>query len=171
MSSHRRSPSIPIVRLSQPLPPLPLNDVPPLIAYRDDPFPPAEDSPIEASEQLQPPVYEPMYDYLRSHQRPAVIHPPEYCPPQSISDTPRLEPYRDEPFIVTIDETEDLLPPPSYEDSETEVQNQATMQNLMRVTTLDLDYKPIEETCKFLLAMLVIALTVGAVGTAFKWGR
>ena len=72
---------------------------------------------------------------------------------------------------MTIDESEELLPPPSYEDSETEVQNQATIENLMRMTTLDLDSSPAEEICKFLLAMLVIALTIGAVGTVFSWGR
>ncbi|TVY40667.1 hypothetical protein LOCC1_G004983 [Lachnellula occidentalis] len=181
MPNHRRTSSLSHTRLSQPLPPLPLplNDLP---AYRDDPEP-AEDE-GEGGEQVganqteavpsEPPEYQPMHDYLRAHQ---LRHPPHPAP-CSASDSlqvpiapPPFEPYRDEPdepFVVDIDTSQP--PPPSYNDLYRE--HELEMQNLERA--LDAEGDPNERTediCKWVVAMLLITLTVASVGTAFNWGR
>ncbi|TVY51639.1 hypothetical protein LCER1_G006165 [Lachnellula cervina] len=182
MANHRRTSSVSHTRLSQPLPPLPLplNDLPP---YRDDPEP-AEEEAEEGTEHVgtnqtealpsEPPEYQPMYDYLRAHQ---LRHPPlpEPCPvAESVQvpvALPPFEPYRDEPdepFVVDIDTSQP--PPPSYNDLYRE--HAMEMQNLER--TLDAEGDPIERTediCKWVVAMLLITLTVASVGTAFNWGR
>ncbi|TVY28245.1 hypothetical protein LHYA1_G003270 [Lachnellula hyalina] len=183
MANHRRSSSVSHMRLSQPLPPLPLplllSDLP---AYRDDPEP-SEEEGEEGAERVganqaealpsEPPEYQPMYDYLRAHQ---LRHPP-LPEPHSVSDSlqvpiapPRFEPYRDEPdepFVVDIDTSQ---PPPSYNDLYRE--HEIEMQILER--TLDAEGDPVESTediCKWVVAMLLITLTVASVGTAFNWGR
>ena len=79
------------------------------------------------------------------------------------------EPYRDEPFVVTIDHDLSQPPPPSYEELYVEDQNQRQLQSL--VQEFDVDGNPAEEICKFIVAMLLIALTVAMVGTAFHWGK
>jgi len=172
------------MRLSQPLPPLPLplllSDLP---AYRDDPEP-SEEEGEEGAERVgadqaealpsEPPEYQPMYDYLRAHQ---LRHPP-LPEPYSVSDSlqvpiapPPFEPYRDEPdepFVVEIDTSQP--PPPSYNDLYRE--HEIEMQILER--TLDAEGDPVESTediCKWVVAMLLITLTVASVGTAFNWGR
>lgn len=185
MANHRRTPSIPNTRLSQPLPPLPLplNDLPPPIPYRDEPEAvenEGETGEVEANQAealpSEPPEYQPMYDYLRSHQlrnSPA----PEYCPtPGNLrimtGPPPPFAPYRDEPepFVVEIDADTSQPPPPSYTDLYRE--HEIEMQNLER--TLEAEGDPIERTediCKWVVAMLLITLTVASVGTAFNWGR
>ena len=158
------------MRLSRSLPPLPLDELPPRAPYRDNPLPLAVDTQIESSERSQPPDYEPMYDYLRSQNLPAFVDASQYTLRHSIPDNSIQEPYRDEPFIVTIDESGNLLPPPSYDDSQGEVQNQETAEDMTLMTRLDLEANHMEDIFKFLLVMLMIALTVGAVGIAFSWG-
>ncbi|TVY89985.1 hypothetical protein LAWI1_G005842 [Lachnellula willkommii] len=175
MANHRRTSSVSHTRLSQPLPPLPLplNDLP---AYRDDPEP-AEEDVEEGTEHVganqtealpsEPPEYQPMYDYLRAHQ----LRNPPLPEPCSVSDSvqvpiapPPFEPYRDEPDEPFVP------PPPSYNDLYRE--HEMEMQNLERA--LDAEGDPIERTedlCKWVVAMLLITLTVASVGTAFNWGR
>jgi hypothetical protein len=180
MSNHQRTASIPTVRLAQPLPPLPLNDIrsqPPkpgqLPPYRDVPEEGDTEGATPPTAESQPPGYEPMYDYLRSQQRQQPsLNPPQYsCPPDTAqirSSIPPQEPYRDVPFIVTIDASQP--PPPAY--NEIYDQRQEEMQRLIR--EFDMDGGPgehSEEICKWMVAMLIIALTVAAVGTAFNWGR
>ena len=179
---HRRSSSIPTVRLSQPLPPLPITldeiqarNVPQItiIPYHDDPSEDFERSPKsplfpEAPENL-PPSYEPMYDYLRSQQRPAHLLPPTRQTPHIVPEPE--EPYRDEPLVITIDADQDIFqpPPPSYEELYIEHRDRRELQAL--VLELDDDAAPAEEICKFLVAMLFIAFTVAFVGAAFHWGK
>src|SRR6266536_1035332 len=179
MSNHRRSTSISQLRLSQPLPSLPLNDISPQVSnalqpsYLDvaeedegDEPSPLPSPPTEQS-QPQPPDYEPMHDYLRKQQRPT-IHPPQYeCTNERIS-LPPLEPYQDEPFIVTIEASQP--PPPSYDELCEE--HQQELQRLIR--QFDMDESPAElseDVMKWVVAMLLICLTVACVGTAFNWGR
>ncbi|PVH81296.1 hypothetical protein DL98DRAFT_171601 [Cadophora sp. DSE1049] len=175
MPQHHRDPSIPHARLSQTLPPipqsLPMNDLiqaPQLsistqIPYHDDP---AEDE----HSPSQPPGYEPMYDYLRSHQRISLPLPDYECPNTSEQSIPQDE-YHDEPYVVTIIENDTTQPPPpSY--NELYRQNEQEMDRLMR--QFDMDGTPAEQTeelVKWVVAMLLICLTIAAVGTAFNWGR
>lgn len=177
---HRRSSSIPTIRLSQPLPPLPisLDDIRPrnvpaitIIPYHDDP---SEEEQIERSPKSPenlPPSYEPMYDYLRSHQRPTHLLPPSQNTITLIPTSEPAEPYRDEPFVITIDQDNDIFqpPPPSYEELYVEDQTRRELESLVR--EFDVDSAPAEEICKFIVAMLLIALTVACVGTAFHWGK
>lgn len=116
-----------------------------------------------------PPSYEPMYDYLRSQQRPMNLLPPPHAI-QIMSAPEPEEPYRDEPFIITIDHDLSQPPPPSYEELYIEDQNQRELQSLAQ-GGFDVDGSPAEEICKFIVAMLLIALTVACVGTAFHWGK
>jgi len=183
---HRRTSSIPHTRLTEPLPPLPLSElqvqpqvqltISTQIPYHDDP---AEDDITLATlqaqlrAQLSPPGYEPMYDYLRSQQRPQhqihiQIQPPIY----TTSNAPRgvmQEPYRDEPFVVTILEEDDANaqpPPPSY--------NELYRQHEIEMRDFDTEDTPAEQTeelVKWVVAMLLICLTIAGVGTAFNWGR
>ncbi|TVY76146.1 hypothetical protein LSUE1_G004220 [Lachnellula suecica] len=183
MANHRRTPSVPQVRLSQPLPPLPLplSDIPPQVPYRDDPAPVEEVESEEAGDQTgplpsEPPEYIPMYDYLRSRNSQA----PEHCSePGSLriitGPPPPLQPYRDEPggpFVVDIDVdvNDPQPPPPSYNDLYRE--HEIEMQNLQR--TFEEEDDPAERSediCKWVVAMLLMTLTVASVGTAFNWGR
>lgn len=181
---HHREPSIPHVRLSQPLPPLPLslpmNDlIPPpqlsistQIPYHDDP---SENALLVAEHSpSQPPQYMPMYDYLRSHQqqRPSHLPPAYVCPiPTSADPSIPQEAYRDEPFVVTIIEHDTTQPPPpSY--NELYQENEREIQRLMRqFETEDTPTEQTEELVKWVVAMLLICLTIAAVGTAFNWGR
>mgnify|MGYP003662602158 CR=1 FL=1 len=172
---HHRDPSISHARLLQTLPPLPqslpMNDLvqtPQLsistqIPYRDDP---AEDE----HSPSQPPGYEPMYDYLRSHQRVSLPLPVYECPNTPEQSIPQAD-YRDEPYVVTINENNTTQPPPpSY--NELYRQNEQEMDRLMR--QFDMDGTPAEQTeelVKWVVAMLLICLTIAAVGTAFNWGR
>jgi hypothetical protein len=105
-----------------------------------------------------------MYDYLRS--RPS-LPPPQTTPISSLSE--EEERYRDEPFVGTIEHDLSQPPPPAYEELYIEEQNQRQLLSVAR--NFDIDGNPAEEICKFVVAMLLIALTVGAVGTAFHWGK
>lgn len=173
MVNHQRQSSIPHVRLTQPLPPLPLplDDIPPRllsietrIPYRDDPEDEEEEL-LSARSPSQPPRYEPMHDYLRSRQQ--MIPQVPLCPSNSNQQNASEARYRDEPFVVTILESgEDASqpPPPSY--NELYRENEIEMENLRR--EFDLDGTPAERTemiCKWIVAMLLIALTVACVGT------
>ena len=79
------------------------------------------------------------------------------------------EPYRDDPFVITIDHDLSQPPPPSYE--ELYIGDQNTRELQRRLGEVDGDGSAAEEICKFIVAMLIIALTIGLVGTAFHWGR
>lgn len=178
MANQLHETPVPHVRLTQPLPPLPLSNMPPQLSiathipYRDDP----EEEEIEVDGRLQselsPPGYEPMFNYLRSQQRPNV-HPPLYNNCQTISHATIEIPYRDEPFIISIveeDVDDGAQPPPSY--TEIYNPNEIEMRNLLQ--TYDLDGTPAEQTeeiCKWVVAMLLIGLTIAGVGTAFNWGQ
>lgn len=178
---HQRTTSVPHVRLTQPLPPLPLNDIhippPPRLSiatqipYRDDPEEEEEEL-LSARSPSQPPRYEPMYDYLRSRaasqsQSQSInLHLPPNVSVNLNLPNPTEEPYRDEPFVITIvDEVaEGELPPPSY--NELYRQNDIEMETLMR--EFEIDGTPAEQTeeiCKWVVAMLLVALTVACVGT------
>jgi hypothetical protein len=187
---HGTTTSITHARLTEALPPLPLSSTPQLtistqIPYHDDP---ADDDITLATlqshlrAQLSPPGYEPMYDYLRSQQRPTIhiqIQPPVYAPsyvPRSRSAELVEERYRDEPFVVTIleDQAEDAdisqPPPPSY--TELYRQHEIEMQRLVRdFDTEDSPAEQTEELVKWVVAMLLVCLTIAGVGTAFNWGR
>ena len=71
--------------------------------------------------------------------------------------------------MITIDHDLSQPPPPSYEELYIEDQNQRELQSLVR--EFDVDASPAEEICKFIVAMLLIALTVACVGMAFHWGK
>jgi len=79
------------------------------------------------------------------------------------------EPYRDEPFVVTILEEDDANaqpPPPSY--------NELYRQHEIEMRDFDTEDTPAEQTeelVKWVVAMLLICLTIAGVGTAFNWGR
>ncbi|KUJ09613.1 uncharacterized protein LY89DRAFT_627803 [Mollisia scopiformis] len=179
---HRRESSVPHVQLTQPLPPLPLSDIPPRlsiatqISYRDDPEEEEEEllSAHSARSPSQPPRYEPMYDYLRARQQ-MTLQVPTCTRPTSNPENASEEPYRDEPFVITIIdsvEEDDVSqpPPPSY--NELYRQNNIEMENLMRqFETEDTPAEQTEEICKWVVAMLLVALTIACVGTAFNWGR
>lgn len=79
--------------------------------------------------------------------------------------------YHDEPYIVTINENDTTQPPPpSY--NELYRQNEQDMDSLLR--QFDMDGTPAEQTeelVKWVVAMLLICLTIAAVGTALNWGR
>lgn len=182
-SQRARSTSVPHTRLLQSLPPvpLPLEDIVPRIQvpYRDDPESAereVEEERIEGAtpQSSDPPGYQPMYDYLRSKQVTSA-HPPAYgsSPASSslriVTEAPPSleEPYRDEPFVIAIDSSP---PPPSYH--EIYRQHEIEMDNMQRA--LDSESDPAEQTediYKWIVAMLLIVLTVSCVGTAFNWGR
>jgi hypothetical protein len=182
-NQHQRTPSIIThTRLTEPLPslPLPFNERHPQLSiatqlpYRDDP---AQDNISLADLQTQlrsPPGYEPMFDYLRSHQG-LNIRPPIYIPsihPTLLAGNESEEPYRDEPFVVHIvEEAEDIAqPPPSYH--ELYRQHEIDMMRLQR--EFDTDGTPaeqVEELVKWVVAMLMLCLTIAGVGTALNWGR
>jgi hypothetical protein len=193
-SHHRRQISIPVVRLSQPLPPLPspspapnqalpLNNFPPQLSistqipYRDDPS--DEDEEVADSAQSLPPCYEPMYDYLRSQRRPPTALDLAAPCPSNTNPEPPLEPYRDEPFIVQILSSPSSPssagpPPPSYHELYTQNENEMEMQLQNLVREFDMDGSPAEQTeelVKWVVSMLLIALTIACVGTAFNWGK
>lgn len=168
-------PSICPARLSQTLPPLPqylpmndLNQTPQLSISTQIPY--HDDLAEEEHSPSQPPGYEPMYDYLRSHQRISLPLPDYECSNTSEQSIPQAE-YHDEPYVVTINENDTTQPPPpSY--SELYRQNEQEMDRLMR--QFDMDGTPAEQTeelVKWVVAMMLICLTIAAVGTAFNWGR
>ncbi|KAH8669546.1 hypothetical protein BGZ60DRAFT_407749 [Tricladium varicosporioides] len=189
MANHRRlrATSIPPTRLEQSLPPVPLNDIPQItiqIPYRDDPDDEEEDEGAEGADRTreqgtslpsQPPEYQPMYEYLRSKQVTSP-NPPEYgASPSSMNIVTTVtvpveapfQPYRDEPFVVTIDSSP---PPPSYNDLYRE--NGIEMDILERTMAIDGDpAEQTEEIYKWVVGMLLVTLTVASVGTAFNWGR
>jgi len=145
------------------------------LPYRDDP---AEDNISLADLQTQlrsPPGYEPMYDYLRSHQG-LNIRPPIYIPsihPSLPAGNTFEELYRDETFVVQIvdGEAENAAqPPPSYQ--ELYRQHEIDMMRLQH--EFDTDGTPaeqVEELVKWVVAMLMLCLTIAGVGTALNWGR
>ncbi|KAN0091796.1 hypothetical protein V8E51_017643 [Hyaloscypha variabilis] len=167
--------SLPHNSLSRPLPPLPPRRTHALsisIPYHDDPD--AEEIEIEVREDLQtqrsPPGYEPMYDYLRSQQS-NPLNALQNCQP-NIPQPSSQVPYRDVPFIITITDTDGdtISPPPSYH----EIYNPSEIEMRDLLRTYELDGTPAEQTeeiCKWLVAMLLIALTIVAVGLAFNWGQ
>jgi len=71
--------------------------------------------------------------------------------------------------VITIDHDLSQPPPPSYEELYMEDRDRRELQSVVR--EFDIDAVPAEEICKFIVAMLLIALTVAAVGTAFHWGK
>jgi hypothetical protein len=178
MANQLRETSVPHIRLIQPLPPLPNRRPHQLsisIPYRDDP---EEDEEVGELEGLQtersPPGYEPMYDYLRSQQRPnsqALYHDCQTLPHSSAAEIP----YRDRPFVITMTDHEHgpsdtTQPPPSY--NEIYNPNEIEMRNLLQQYGLDgTPAEQTEEICKWIVAMLLIALTIAGVGTAFNWGQ
>lgn len=82
------------------------------------------------------------------------------------------EPYRDEAFVISIEDGDvSQSPPPSYEDLYVEDRNQSELQTLMGDVDMDREGHSAEEVCKFIVVMLLLALTVACVATAFHWGR
>ncbi|RDL31071.1 uncharacterized protein BP5553_09860 [Venustampulla echinocandica] len=186
MADHRRSRSVSVVRLSQSLPPLPGS--PDAIAfqtlapYRDEPEQEQQSGEDEEDESKamttprapdsQPPEYEPMYDYLRSKTPEA---PQAYgtSPPHGlclvVGPAPQ-EPYRDEPLQEPDDDSQH--PPPSYQDLYRERERDIELGNLERELGLaDSDpQEQVEDIFKWLVAMLIIILTLAAVATAFNVG-
>lgn len=175
MANQLSETSVPHASLARPLPPLPPRRTQTLsisIPYRDDPE--TEEVEVEVLNSLQaqrsPPGYEPMYDYLRSQQQSNLRNELPNCQHNNAQTSIQV-PYRDEPFIITITDTdgETVAPPPSYHDIFNP--NEIELRNLLGC---ELDGTPAEETeeiCKWLVAMLLIALTIVGVGTAFNWGR
>lgn len=178
---HNQDPTIPSCRLAQPLPPLPFPQSPsleeqPLIALKD-----SQESSIQYAQTSEtlvevapPPGYTPMYDYLRSQQRqqPPLILRASNVPPICMEGIQMT--YRDDPspFIVQIDSAQ--APPPSYNDLYTsrEEQEEADMQRLIRV--FDDNGSPAEQSEQvfiWVISMVMIALTVVAMGTVFNWGQ
>lgn len=184
MTDHRRSRSVSVDRLSQSLPPLPGS--PHGIAFRI--LEPYQDEPAQeprsgdeedeskavtasSTPDSQPPEYEPMYDYLRSKtpEAPEIygISPPHgQCP---IAGPVPQEPYRDEPFEEPVDDSQ---PPPPYRDLYRERDRDIELANLERELGLTHSNprEQAEDIFKWLVAMLIIFLTLGAVGTAFNVG-
>jgi len=176
MANQQSETSVPHITISRPLPPLPPRRAHALsisIPYHDDPE--IEEIQAEVLENLlaerSPPGYEPMYDYLRSQQRSNSQNPLPNCP-QNTSQTSSQLPYRDQPFIITITDTdgETNSPPPSYHDiyNPSEIE----MRDLLRNYDLDgTRSEQTEEICKWLVAMMLITLTIVGVGTALNWGQ
>lgn len=175
MTNHRPSTSISRARLTQSLPPLPQDNSVPLLPYHDDP---AEDEVAEVIEEIEgnladtnePPGYEPMHDYLASRvHRLSQMRAPEYelSSQNHTHDIPlqHQEPYRDDPFIITIDPNQP--PPPSYEALYIQTQTDLEILN----DELDPDIGHAEDICKWLVSMILITLTIVAVGFAFNWGH
>lgn len=175
MSNHHPSTSISRARLTQSLPPLPGEDAVPIEPYHDDP---ADDEDTEDGEGMEgnqtdmndPPGYEPMHDYLVSRvRRLAQMRPPEYAlsSQDHTHDIPlqHQEPYRDDPFIITIDPNQP--PPPSYEALYIQTQRELEILN----EEIDPDISHAEDVCKWLVSMILITLTIIAVGFAFNWGH
>lgn len=175
MNNHHPSTSISRARLTQSLPPLPSEDALPLAPYHDDP---ADDevADVEAriegnqTELNEPPEYEPMHDYLASRvHRLSEVRPPDYelSLQDHTHDIPLQyqEPYRDDPFIITIDPNQP--PPPSYE--ALYVQTQMELERLD--DEIDPDIGHAEDVCKWMVSMVLITLTIVAVGFAFNWGH
>jgi hypothetical protein len=107
-----------------------------------------------------------MHDYLRARQQ-LIAQAPTCTRPNPNPQNASEEPYRDEPFVVTIvDPVDDASqpPPPSY--NELYQQNEIEMENLMR--EFEIDGTPAEQTemlYRWVVAMLLVALTVACVGT------
>ncbi|QSZ32197.1 hypothetical protein DSL72_001768 [Monilinia vaccinii-corymbosi] len=177
MANHHHHPSTSIsrARLTQSLPPLPLEDILPCAPYHDDPA--GEDAALvtertdgNQAERNEPPEYEPMHDYLASRvHRLSQMRPPQYM---SLSqdhthDIPlqHQEPYRDDPFIITIDPNQP--PPPSYETLYVQTQTALDVLN----DEIDPDIGHAEDVFKWLVSMVLITLTIVAVGFAFNWGH
>lgn len=171
--------SIPHIRLSHPLPPLP-QDLPLQILmpppqlsistqtlHRDDPI---ESVPLAGHLPSQPPKYEPMHDYLRSHRRTISYPNHPRCPRRSPTQPIPQESYRDEPFVVTIVENDPSQPPPpSY--NELYRQNELELQTLSEETyTYGTPAEQAEALVKWVVAMLLIGLTIAALGMALNWG-
>jgi hypothetical protein len=184
---HQTSSSLSQTRLLQSLPPVPLPqlNIPPPQIYLDEPESADDDEPVgdnirmeptSSSRPSDPPQYQPMYDYLRSRQVTSA-NPPAYgSSPNAngmriVTDpAPTLqEPYRDEPFVISVDSSP---PPPSYQ--EIFRQHEIEMDNMQRALAREVDGDPAEQTediYKWIVAMLLIVLTIACVGTAFNWGR
>jgi hypothetical protein len=143
--------------------------------------------PARQDESSKPPEYEPMYDYLRSH--PQMINPfasPNsngFLSPTSHAQSPvDITPYRDEPFIITLSPLSPHSRPqhqnhgeaglPSYEElylQHPTVPRQNELLELVR--QMDSEGNRAEDVCKFVLGMILLALTVVGVGLAFNWGK
>lgn len=175
MTNHQSSSSISRARLTQSLPPLPQEDEIPPVPYHDDP---GDDEIAEVMEGIEgnqgntnePPGYEPMHDYLASRvRRLAQMRPPEYevSSQDQTNDIPlqHQEPYRDDPFIITIDPNQP--PPPSYE--ALYIQTQTALEILNGEQDPETGHA--EDICKWMVSMILITLTIIAVGFAFNWGH
>ncbi|KAM3084094.1 hypothetical protein ACMFMG_001799 [Clarireedia jacksonii] len=185
MPNHHRSTSIPRARLTQSLPPLPQENIESHAPYHDDPADDEQEGDRQEEDREeevtggdeanpndlgQPPQYEPMHDYLAARvRRLAQMRPPGYesstdqSSPEDIPLVPQ-EPYRDEPFVITIDADQ---PPPSYETLY--IQTQTELERLEQELNWDANHA--EDICKWLVSMLLITLTIIAAGFAFNWGK
>ena len=134
-------------------------------------------------EANKPPEYEPMYDYLRS--RPPPIHfrtspnSNTFLSPTSHPQSPvEYVSFTDEerPFIITLSplspHTRGEPLPPSYEELFQQYrcpQQRDELQDM--VQEMNTRGERAEDVGKFLIGMLILALTVVGVGTAFNWGK
>ena len=139
-------------------------------------------SPAE-SEPNKPPEYEPMYDYLRSRPPPINFRTSPnsntFLSPTSHPQSPvDFFTYTDEerPFIITLSplspHTRGEPLPPSYEELFLQYrcpQQRGELQDM--VQTMNNRGEWAEDLCKFLIGMLILAVTVVGVGTAFSWGK
>ena len=139
-------------------------------------------SPAEA-ESSKPPEYEPMYDYLRSRPPPTNFRTSPnsntFLSPASHPQSPvDFVAYTDEerPFIITLSplspHTRGEPLPPSYEELFLQYrcpQQRGELQDM--VQTMNSRGEWVEDMCKVLIGMLILAITVVGAGTAFNWGR
>ncbi|KAH8816558.1 hypothetical protein F5884DRAFT_776636 [Xylogone sp. PMI_703] len=156
---------------------LPLHIVPPQTPYYDDPSD-DEDAHGRLNSGLTspPPGYASMFEYLRERAKRFPHLPlPEFGYTQQSSDVPlrtqvdhsHHEPYRDDPCIVEIDP-----PPPAYEAIPSPQQSESPFRlGSWEGEDEDEDTHPAEEFLKWMVCMLLLALSVVSVGTAFNWGR
>jgi len=173
MATQLRETPAPHTRPTHPFAPLPSRRPHQLsisIPYHDDP----EDDEVLALDTLppqrSPPGYEPMYDYLRSHQQRPTPQPAYHDCQTLPHQLPT--PYRDEPFVVTITDHDAAPPPPSYSEIYSADENGVEMRSLLQRCEADgAQAEQTEEICKWVVAMLLVALTIAGVGTAFHWGQ
>jgi len=147
--------------------PLRLHIIPPPNGYRDDPSDDENADGLAVPAALSPPGYVSMFEYLRDRAKhfPNLPVPTFGYTPTVVNVTPDLpdhEPYRDDPCVVEIDP-----PPPAYEaipaPPQAELQYESWDDDSVTWTA--------EEFLKWLICMLLLALSVVGVGTAFNWGR
>lgn len=143
--------------------------------------------PAPQDESSKPPEYEPMYDYLRSHPRP--INPftspnsNTFLSPTSHPQSPvDYTPYSDEPFVINLSplspHTQSPNPhlgeaaPPSYEELYLQHPTPRRQDELLElVRQMDSEGNRAEDICKFVIGMVILALSVVGVGLALNWGK